>query len=162
MRKANLHLLILNFNIVLLLITTLSWRRPLSYRKQSIDLLHKSMDWFLYDNGLRHERVNFFVLVAWLAHSLLIELPDLFIFNSVNYTARTFVLSHLVFYFWLHQHCLVCCLTGALNGLLLFSSSSLLLFIIVVITEFWSTFFPWDLTPTATASNALRPHRTYW
>ena len=22
-------------------------------------LLHKSMDWFLYDNGLRYERVNF-------------------------------------------------------------------------------------------------------
>ena len=37
---------------------TLSWRRPLSYRNQSIDLLRKSMDWFLYDNGLRHERVN--------------------------------------------------------------------------------------------------------
>ena len=34
---------------------TLSWRRPLSYRNQSIDLLCK---WFLYDNGLRHERVN--------------------------------------------------------------------------------------------------------
>ena len=32
---------------------TLSWRRPLSYRNQSIDLLSK---WFLYDNGLRHER----------------------------------------------------------------------------------------------------------
>ena len=37
---------------------TLSWRRPLSYRNQSIDLLCKSMDWFLYHNGLRHERVN--------------------------------------------------------------------------------------------------------
>ena len=24
----------------------------------AIDLLRKSMDWFLYDNGLRHERVN--------------------------------------------------------------------------------------------------------
>ena len=36
---------------------TLSWRRPLSYRNQSTDLLHKSMDWFLY-NGLRHERVK--------------------------------------------------------------------------------------------------------
>ena len=41
---------------------TLSWRRPLSYRNQSIDLLHKSMDWFLYDNGLRHERVNLFLV----------------------------------------------------------------------------------------------------
>ena len=38
---------------------TLSWRRPLSYRNQSIDLPSKSMEWFLYDNDLRHERVNF-------------------------------------------------------------------------------------------------------
>ena len=30
----------------------------MSYRNQSIDLLRKSMDWFLYDIGLRHERVN--------------------------------------------------------------------------------------------------------
>ena len=37
---------------------TLSWRRPLSYRNQSINLLCKSMDWFLYDNGLRHEGVK--------------------------------------------------------------------------------------------------------
>ena len=37
---------------------TLSWRRPLSYRNQSIDLLSKSMDWFLYDNSFRHERVK--------------------------------------------------------------------------------------------------------
>ena len=29
---------------------TLSWRRPLSYRNQS--------DWFLYDNGPRHERIE--------------------------------------------------------------------------------------------------------
>ena len=29
-----------------------------SYRNQSIDLLLKSLDWFLYDNGLRHERVK--------------------------------------------------------------------------------------------------------
>ena len=38
---------------------TLSWRRFLSYRNQSIDLLSKSVDWFLYDRNLRHERVNF-------------------------------------------------------------------------------------------------------
>ena len=31
---------------------------PLSYRNQSIDLQSKSMDWFLYDNSLRHERVK--------------------------------------------------------------------------------------------------------
>ena len=39
---------------------TLSWRRPLSFRNQSLDLQSKSMDWFLYDNGLRHERVNYY------------------------------------------------------------------------------------------------------
>ena len=27
-------------------------------RNQSIDLLCKSMDWFLYDNGLSHERIK--------------------------------------------------------------------------------------------------------
>ena len=37
---------------------TLSRRRPLSYRKQPTDLQSQSMDWFLYDNGLRLERVN--------------------------------------------------------------------------------------------------------
>ena len=37
---------------------TFSWRRPLSYRNQSIDLRSKSLDWFLYGNGLRHERVK--------------------------------------------------------------------------------------------------------
>ena len=37
---------------------TLSWQRPVSYRNQSIDLQSKTIDWFLYDNGLRHERVK--------------------------------------------------------------------------------------------------------
>ena len=44
---------------------TLSWRRPLSYKNQSIDLLCKSVDWFLYDNGLRHERVKKLGLTKW-------------------------------------------------------------------------------------------------
>ena len=42
----------------LCLCLTLSWRRPLSYRNQSTDLPPKSMDWFLYDNGLHHEIGN--------------------------------------------------------------------------------------------------------
>ena len=42
---------------------TLSGRRPLPYRNQSIDLFRKSMDWFLYDNGLRLERVK-----GWCLH----------------------------------------------------------------------------------------------
>ena len=37
---------------------TLSCQRPLSYRNQSIDLPSKSINWNLYDNGLRHESVK--------------------------------------------------------------------------------------------------------
>ena len=37
---------------------TLFWRRSISYRNQSIDLLCNSMDWFLYDRDLRQERVK--------------------------------------------------------------------------------------------------------
>ena len=36
----------------------LPWRRSLSYWNQSIDLLSKSVDWFLCDNDLRHERIK--------------------------------------------------------------------------------------------------------
>ena len=46
---------------------TLSRRRSLSYRNQFIDLLCKSMDWFLLDNGLRFERVKvrIITLTGW-------------------------------------------------------------------------------------------------
>ena len=37
---------------------TLSWRRSVSYKNQSIDLLYILVNWFLYDRDLRHERVN--------------------------------------------------------------------------------------------------------
>ena len=50
--------LVLLFLLKICSCLTLSWRRPISYRNQSIDLLRKSMDWFLYDIGLRHERVK--------------------------------------------------------------------------------------------------------
>ena len=46
------------FHLMQFLLLTLSWRRPLLYRNQSIDLQRKWMDWFLYNNGLRHERVK--------------------------------------------------------------------------------------------------------
>ena len=57
-------------------ILTLSWRGPLLYRNQSIDLQSKSMDGFLYDNDLRHERVKIknlypFSLLANMMKSLL-------------------------------------------------------------------------------------------
>ena len=39
-------------------VLTLSWRKSLLYRNQSIDLQCKSMDWFLHDRDLRRERVK--------------------------------------------------------------------------------------------------------
>ena len=47
---------------------TLSWRRLLPYRNQSTDVQSKLMDLFLYDNGLRHERVK--------ANSILLLTPS--------------------------------------------------------------------------------------
>ena len=44
--------------LVAVRVLTLSRRRPLSYRNKSIDLQSKSMYWFPYDSGLRHERVK--------------------------------------------------------------------------------------------------------
>ena len=41
---------------------TLSWRRSLSCRNQSIDLESKSMDWFPYDRDLRQERVKMYFM----------------------------------------------------------------------------------------------------
>ena len=40
-------------------ILTLLWRKAISHRNQSIDFLCKSMDWFLYDRDIRHERVTY-------------------------------------------------------------------------------------------------------
>ena len=39
---------------------TLSWRRFLSHRKQSIDLQSKLIDWFLYDRNIRYKIVRTF------------------------------------------------------------------------------------------------------
>ena len=60
---------------------TLSRRRPISHRNQSIDLLCKSMDWFLYDIGLRRERVK---AVRKLLNSCLVTE------NKVNHIQKTF------------------------------------------------------------------------
>ena len=35
------------------------------------------MDWFLYDNGLRHERVKF---VHWTIHTIILEAESTFLF----------------------------------------------------------------------------------
>ena len=56
---------------------TLSWRRSISYRNQYIDLLHKSMDWFLYDKGFRHERIKkAFKKIGFIWSTVNIHWPD--------------------------------------------------------------------------------------
>ena len=67
---------------ILTVTLTLSWRRPLSYRNQSIDL-SKSMDWFLYDNGHRHERVKskFKLMSLWQVRN--ISISCLFTWRSI-------------------------------------------------------------------------------
>ena len=50
------HIFAVNFRDVFRILLTLSWRRPLSYRNQPIDLLRKLMGWFLYDR----EELNIF------------------------------------------------------------------------------------------------------
>ena len=49
---------IYTFVLIYSFVLTPLWRRPLLYRNQSIDLLCKSMDWFLHNRDLRHESVN--------------------------------------------------------------------------------------------------------
>ena len=56
--RTSIYSLFLWFQNVNLTRLTLSWRRTLLYRNQSIDLLCKSMYWFLYDRDLRQEGVN--------------------------------------------------------------------------------------------------------
>ena len=62
---------VLIFASLICFLLTLSWQRPLSYRNQSIDLRSKSMDWFLYNNSLRHERINPLYLLQSIARTYL-------------------------------------------------------------------------------------------
>ena len=67
---------------------TLSWRTPLSYRNQSIHLPTKSMDWFLYDNGLRHERVK----------STIISFRQVFLYADILDIFEIFIMQ--IFFFF--------------------------------------------------------------
>ena len=66
-----------------------SWRTSLSYRNQSIDLLSKSMDWFLYDEDVRHEGLRA-MFPSQKTH-------------CVNY-ARIWIFSDLYFPVWGRNH----------------------------------------------------------
>ena len=69
---------LLSNKLLIWILLTLSWRRPLSYRNQSVDLLPKSMDWFLYGNGLRHERVNGFIITSRVIEYFSVQVFSLF------------------------------------------------------------------------------------
>ena len=60
----------------------LTWRRSLSYRNQSIDLLRRSMGWFLYDRDLRHElrRPSSIILQNSVLRAVKQNLPFVFCF----------------------------------------------------------------------------------
>ena len=64
---------------------TLSWRRPLSYTNQSIALQSKSMDWFLYDNGLRFGRVKGIRLVFLVLYQYYSREQLWIVWRFVNY-----------------------------------------------------------------------------
>ena len=72
-------------------ILILSWRRPL-YRNQSVDFQSKLMNWFLYDNSLRHESVNFLGSIG-------ITLFIRCVFSSVGFSVDVVLASHRFFLF---------------------------------------------------------------
>ena len=78
----------LQFFFALFVDLTLSWRRSLSYRNKSIDMQSKSMDWFLFNWYLRHERVNYIILVLSLRRNisglLCLEI-DLRLINEITF-----------------------------------------------------------------------------
>ena len=45
-------------------VLTLSRRKSLSYRNQSINMQSRSMDWLLYDKDFLHEKVNALLLAS--------------------------------------------------------------------------------------------------
>ena len=104
--KARFFLLLEN-RIIQACLLTLSWRRSLSYRNQSIDLLSTSMDWDLYDNGPRHERVKMQLVLIFVVVSL--HFSNL-IFKTLQYPQMKVIRfayiskkAHLSFYFWCYQ-----------------------------------------------------------
>ena len=75
---------------------TFSWRRPLSYRNQPINLQSKSMDWFLYDNGLRHERVKLYTVIV--KRSLKLEHVYSWLDNTFSFSTRLIFSSFDTFF----------------------------------------------------------------
>ena len=69
--------------------------RSLSYKNQSIDLLCKPMEWFLYDKEIRHEKVNdSYVMIAWKPVTLLKRVSNTGVFSTPSHTFSICFLSN--------------------------------------------------------------------
>ena len=75
-------------------VLNLSWRRSLLYRNQSIDLQNKSMDWFLYDKNLRHERVNA-LLLACIHWDIFLDYDKIIDICALKYQRRMLLINTL-------------------------------------------------------------------
>ena len=83
---------VISLNITILLCLTLSWWKPISCRNQSIDLQSKSMDWFLYDIDLHHERVK--ICIIRLQQNINFDFPIVSFNNElliIRYCLMTFL-----------------------------------------------------------------------
>ena len=83
-----------------LIFLTLSWLKSLLYKNQSIDLLCKSVDWFLYDTDLLHERVK----VYWRTQKRQGDFVHYSYFMYASILLKcVFQLISVTLYFW-HRH----------------------------------------------------------
>ena len=76
-------------------VLTLLWRRSLSNRNQTFDFWSKSVDWFLYDRDLHHERVNA-LLLACIHRDILIDYNKIIDIYASKYLGRMFLINPLV------------------------------------------------------------------
>ena len=68
---------------------TLSWRRLSSYRNQSTELRSESVDWFLNEYGLRHERVKLLDNIIFIDN---VEIETWFLQSVKNFfSAKAFI-----------------------------------------------------------------------
>ena len=95
---------------------TLSWRRPISYRNLSIDLQSKSVDWFLYDIGLHHERVKRSLLII-LVRCLSIMFADIFTtFTEMLFDPVAFLASKLLINLFIWSIIVALIFSSAIGG----------------------------------------------
>ena len=97
-------------NLVTVLLTLL-WRTSRSYRNQSIDLLCKSIDRFLYDRDLRHDRVkngiNYInlrfiyknpIILSLLKTVFFLKIHHMYLPTILTYSLKLYIIWKYIFY----------------------------------------------------------------